>query len=147
AKPAIQFFDPNFQLPQIHETDLTFEQEFGWNTVLSISYLGSYGRQLPGFVDTNIAPSTQNLTYTVVGGGPYPGSPITTPVYTSRINPNFGAMTDIFSGVNSNYQALAVQFNRRMTKNLQFNANYTWSHALDYVQNEATFSDTNDLLD
>jgi hypothetical protein len=34
-----------------------------------------------------------------------------------------------------------------MTHHVQFNANYTWSHALDYVQNEATFTDTNDLLD
>jgi hypothetical protein len=56
-------------------------------------------------------------------------------------------MTDIFSGINSNYQALAVQLNHRLSHNVQFNANYTWAHALDYVQNEATFTDTNDMLD
>ena len=146
AAPAVQFFDPNFQLPQIHETDLTFQQDFGWDTVVSISYLGSYGRQLPGFVDTNIKPSTQNISY-LVNGGPLAGQTITTPLYSNRVNTSFGALTDIFSGINSNYQALAVQLNHRLSHNIQFNANYTWAHAIDYVQNEATFTDTNDLLD
>jgi len=63
-----------------------------------------------------------------------------------RPNPNFGSMTDIFSGVSSNYNALAVQINRRMSRHLQFMANYTWSHALDFGQNGSTFTDTNDLL-
>lgn len=156
AKPAVQFFDPHFQLPQIHETDLTFQQDLGWDTVMSISYLGSYGRELPGFVDSNISPAgTQciagtNLPSTIsysVNGGPLAGQTITTPLYACRPNGNFGAMTDIFSGINSNYQALAVQVSHRMTHNVQFGANYTWAHALDFVQNEATFSDTNDLLD
>ena len=156
AKPAVQFFDSNFQAPQIHETDLTFQQDLGWNTVMSLSYLGSYGRQLPGFVDANIAPAGTNcgftpappstITYTV-NGGPLAGQRITTPLYACRVNSNFGAMTDIFSGVNSNYQAFAAQVNHRLSRGIQFGANYTWSHALDYIQNEATFTNTNDLLD
>jgi hypothetical protein len=146
AKPAVQFFDSNFQAPQMHETDLTFQQDLGWNTVMSLSYLGTYGRQLPGFVDTNIGPAAANLTYTV-NGGPLAGRTISTPVYGSRVNSNFGAMTDIYSGINSNYQALAVQLNHRLSHNVQFGANYTWAHALDYGQNEATFTDTNDQLD
>src|SRR5947209_7422373 len=147
AKPNVQFFDGNFQAPQIHETDLTFQQDFGWNTVMSLSYLGSYGRQLPGFVDTNIQPSTQSLTYSVLGGGPIATPTVTVPLYTARANNSFGALTNIFSGLNSNYQALAVQLNHRLSHNVQFNANYTWSHALDYNQNEATFTDTNDQVD
>jgi hypothetical protein len=146
AKPAVQFFDSNFQAPQIHEADLTFQQDFGWNTVMSISYLGSFGRELPGFVDTNIAPATKSITYGV-NGGPFAGKTITMPLYTTRVNNSFGAMTDIFSGINSNYQALAVQLNHRLSHYVQFNANYTWAHALDFVQNEATFTDTNDVFD
>ena len=146
AKPAVQFFDPHFQAPQIHETDLTFQQDLGGNTVMSISYLGSYGRELPGFVDTNIAPATKTISY-AINGGPFGGQTITMPLYTSRVNNSFGAMTDIFSGINSNYQALALQLNHRMTRHIQFSANYTWAHALDFVQNEATFTDTNDVFD
>jgi hypothetical protein len=145
ARPNILFFDSNFQNPQIHQLDLTLEQDLGWGTVLSVSYLGSLGRELPNFADINIAPSTGTLTYQVIGGGPLKG-PYTTPVFGTRPNASFGAMTDIFSGVNSNYQALAVQVNHRMSHNIQFGTNYTWSHSIDFGQNESTFSDTNDLL-
>jgi hypothetical protein len=33
-----------------------------------------------------------------------------------------------------------------MSHNIQFSANYTWAHALDYGTNGSTFIDTNDLL-
>jgi len=35
-------------------------------------------------------------------------------------------MSEVFSGVSSNYNALALQLNRRMTNHLQFMASYTW---------------------
>ena len=128
--------------------DLTVERDLGWGTVLSVSYLGSLGRELPNFVDTNIAGSTKNITYTVLNGGPLAkqGPTYTTALFTSRLTSAFGAETAIFSGANSNYQALSVQLNHRMSHNIQFGANYTWSHALDFGQNESTFSDTNDLF-
>jgi hypothetical protein len=40
-------------------------------------------------------------------------------------------MDDIF-GVSSNYNALVIRASHRLSQSLQFNANYTWSHALDY---------------
>ncbi len=143
----IVFFDPNFQAPQIHETDLTLERQLGSNTVLSVSYLGSFGRELPDFVDTNLNPSSSTITYTVIPGGPLKSATYATPLFASRPNTGFGAMTKIFSGVNSKYNAMTIQLNRRMSRSLQFNANYTWSHSLDFGQNESTFTDTNDLLE
>jgi len=162
---GIVFFDKNFQLPQVHETDLTVEREIAHNTMLSVSYLGSFGRSLPDFVDINTGASPVNITYTVPAGGPLPAGTYTTPLFatistvtktpggatvssnsTTRPNGNFAAMSEIFSGITSNYNALAIQLNRRMTKHLQFAANYTWSHSLDFGQNASTFSDTNDLL-
>ena len=159
VKPNIAFFDHNFQLPEIHEFDLTFQQDLGWQSVLSVSYLGALGRDLPDFVDGNIAPSTTNFTYTVCGArntpsacgspgaGPIQSPTITIPIFTTRLNSSFGSMTDIFSGPTSNYNALAVQFNRRMTNHLEFGSNVTWSHALDFGVNNSTFTNTNSLLD
>jgi hypothetical protein len=162
---GIVFFDKNFHLPQVHETDLTVEREIAHNTMLSVSYLGSFGRHLPDFVDINTGAALTNITYSVPAGGPLPAGTYTTQLFatsstvtktpggavvssssTTRPNPNFGAMSDIFSAINSNYNALAVQLNRRMTKHLQFAGSYTWSHSLDFGQNASTFSDTNDLL-
>jgi hypothetical protein len=154
-KPAIVYFGTGhdlqnrtgFEAPMIHEMDVTLERDLGWNTMLSISYLGSLGKDLPDFVDTNLATST-SLTYTVVGSaGPLPfGTTYTTPLYNSRPNANYGAMTRIFSGISSNYNAVAVQLNRRMTKHLQFQFNYTHSKALDYGQNATTFTSVNALF-
>jgi len=160
----IVFFDPHFQLPQIHETDLTVEREIFSNTVVSVSYMGSFGRSLPDFVDINAGAPLQNISYKVTGG-PLGGATYTTPFYGTittvvkdpsgntisntcqcRPNANLGAMSEIFSGISSNYNALAIQLNRRMTKHLQFMGSYTWSHSLDFGQNASTFSDTNDLL-
>lgn len=145
---AITFFDPHFQAPAVYQTDLTIERELPWKAAISVSYLGSFGRDLPDFVDTNIDPtSAVPLTYTVNGGGPLAGTTYSTIKYTKRRNAAFGAMTDIFSGISSNYSALAVRVNKRFAQNFQINYNYTWSHSLDFGQNSSTFSDTNDLLD
>ena len=151
TKPAVFYFDHNFQLPQIGQLDLSLEREIGWNTVVSVSYLGSFGRHLPSFIDVNLNPPTSNITYTVTdanGEGPIAaGTQITMPVYTgNRPNTNYGGVTDIFSGVNSNYNALILQLNHRMSRHVQFMTSLTWSHALDYAQNEQTFTDTNDFL-
>jgi hypothetical protein len=145
---GVVYFDSHFQLPQIQQTDLTIQREVGWNTVVSVSYLGSFGRSLPDFVDTNISQANAGtVTYTVATGGPITAATYTTALFKGpRPNPNLGATTDIFSGISSNYNAFVAQVNHRMSHHIQFSANYTWSHALDYGQNASTFNDTNDLL-
>jgi len=148
VKPSATYFDSNFQLPQINQVDLSLQHELGWNTVVSLSYLGSFGRHLPSFLDTNLAAPTANITYKIIDAnheGPLSGT-LTLPVYTSRLNANYGAVTDIFSGVNSNYNALIFQLEHRMSRYVQFASNVTWARALDYAQNQQTFTDVNDFL-
>lgn len=161
------FLDPHFQDPEIHQFDLTLERDMGWGTVVSASYLGSFGRELPDFADLNICTglnisgsNTQTtgciaptpITYQVLGGGPLGSGTYTTSLFRpftttqARPNANFGSLTDIFSGINSRYNALAIQVNHRMNHHIQFNASYTYSRAVDYGQNAQTFSATNSLL-
>jgi hypothetical protein len=156
--PNVAFFDNHFQLPQIHELDLSFQQDLGWNSVLSLSYLGALGRQLPDFADININPSAANVNYVVCGArgsagacgspgsGPIQSPTLSVPLFTSRPNSKFGIMTDIFSGPTSNYHALAVELNHRMTRHIEFGTNFTWSHAIDFGVNNQTFSSSNALL-
>jgi hypothetical protein len=141
---SVTFFDKHFQNPQIHQVDHSLEQDLGWNTVMTVSYLGAYGRELPYSADTNLAPSTKSITYNVVdptSAGPVKSPTVTVPLYTTRIqttcpasNPSCptGAINGFFSEATSNYNALVVQFNRRMSKHVQFGTNFTWSHAIDY---------------
>ena len=160
--PSAVFFDKNFQNPYVYQGDLTLQQDMGWNTFFSVSWLGSMGRELPQFVDVNLPAPTGTITYTVVdssGKGPLPvGTQYTTKFFakstqpttvclSQRPNCNYGALTDVVSNINTSYNALAAQLIHRMSNNLSFQLNYTWSHALNFGENNSTFTDTNDALD
>lgn len=150
AKPSLDYFDPNFRSPEIQEMNLSIQRDIGWGTTVSVTAMSSLGRHLPDFIDTNIAPSTKTVSYTIVdstGLGPLnPGSAYTTALYSARSNANFGAETDITSNINSQYTAAVVDVQHRFNHYVQFDANYTWAHALDFGQNATTFTDTNDVL-
>jgi outer membrane receptor protein involved in Fe transport len=140
AKAAIQFFDRDFQNPLIQETELSLDRQIGWNTALSVSYLLSRGQELPAFLDTNLAPPTSTITYTA-NGGPFSGKSFTVPIFVgARLNSAFNAVTDIASVIRSNYNALVVAVNHRAGAGLLFQANYTWSHAIDNGQTSQTFT-------
>jgi hypothetical protein len=47
-------------------------------------------------------------------------------------NPNFGTLLFYRNGLTSDYNALQLQFQRRLSQGLQVLASYTWSHCLDY---------------
>ncbi len=142
------YLDPNFKIPEIHQADLSIEQLINKNDVFNLSWLGSWGRRLPDFVDTNL-PTPTPVTLTVAGPGPLAvGSTVTANAYLNhRPNSNFSSITDIFSGVTSNYEALVAEFKHRMSNHVSFNANYTWSHALDFGENNTTGASATALLD
>jgi outer membrane receptor protein involved in Fe transport len=143
VRPAVQYFASNFQLPLIHQTDLVFEREIAHNTVVSVSYLGSFGKHLPNFVDTNLPAAATTVPLTVVGG-PFDGQVFNSPIFVgTRPNANFNAVTEIRSDVFSKYHALVLQANRRLTNGLQFQTSYTLSRASDNGQSSVTFTSNN----
>lgn len=167
SAPAIQYFDKNFQSPMAHEFDLAVQQDIGKANVLSVSYVGSLGRELPNFLNLNLNPNaTYQATLNVIpatGGttcGPLQCGQLTTKVYASAqqttaggatvsalINPNFGATTKVVSNINSSYNALTFEIQNRTYKRVTFDANYTWAHALDFNQNQSTNPTTNSWFD
>jgi hypothetical protein len=143
VNPDVQFFSPKFQLPQIHQWDFIFEREIARNTVVSASYLGSFGNSLPNFVDTNLNPPTGSGTFTMVGG-PFDGQKWTIPLFLGARPVNgYGRLTEIRSDVFSKYHALVLQANRRLTDGLQFQMNYTLSRSYDNGQSSQTFTTNN----
>jgi len=158
-------FAPKTRLPMVHEFDLEVEREIGTNTVVSATYIGSLGRRLPRFVDTNLAPPTQTNTFAIgccTGSGTSPfvnqaliGQSVTVQSFavptfsspsTGRPNTALGALTDISYSVTSNYNALVIGYNRRLYQHFQIQAAYTWSHANDFGQQSQTFTATNNVL-
>ena len=140
---AVQFFDDDFQLPQIHQWDFILEREIARNTVVSAAYLGSFGNSLPNFVDTNL-PLARRLVDLNIVGGPFSGQTYLTPLFAGpRPDTRFAQLTEIRSDVVSKYHALVLQANRRLTRGLQFQTNYTLSRASDTGQSSQTFTTNN----
>jgi carboxypeptidase family protein/TonB-dependent receptor-like protein len=143
--PAIVVFSDHMASPQIHQADVVFERQILPNTVVSASFLMSLGRRLPTFVDRNLpTPVSRTLAFI---GGPIGGQNLVVPFFTgARPDTRFGAITEITSSIKTEYEALVLQANRRLSKGLQFQVNYTRSRTTDTGQNSATFTFTNGPL-
>lgn len=99
--------DPNLKLPRSYQWNLAWEQSLGGSQSLSVTYLGALGRDLL---------RTTNL-----------------------FNPNpslqFVSVTD--NSATSDYHALQVKLQRRLTHGLQGLASYTFAHSIDSASNDA----------
>jgi len=164
-KPSSYFLAKNLQNPMVHEYDLIVQQQMGRGTVFSVSYLGAMGRELPNFLDLNLDPTT--VTPTTITLQPYSASlpslgpavklntTFVVPTYTKYGNQAlFGSVatayqsiTEVTSNINSSYNAAVFEIQNRSIRNLQFDFNYTWSHALDFNQNATTTITGNNWYD
>ena len=111
--------NPNFKSALIQQFNLQVEQQFGAN-VFTIGYVGNIGQHLPETInDINVPkPFDPDLN---PGGSARP---------LSGILGNLSNVSWLQSEGISNYNALQTSFQRRFTKGLAFDANYTWAKAL-----------------
>ena len=99
----ITAFNPQLKLPYTLEWNLAVEQELGEKQSLSITYVGASGRRLL---------QTTNLV-----------SPSTNPAIQEAV------FVDNTSA--SNYNALQLEFKRRLSQGLQALASYSFGHSID----------------
>jgi Carboxypeptidase regulatory-like domain/TonB dependent receptor len=121
---------PNFKNALIQQFNLQVEQQFGAN-VLTIGYVGNIGQHLPETIN-NI---NQPLPYNPFA----PDGSATNPVNGVRPLTVVDNLTNL-SGVSylqsegiSNYNSLQTSFQRRFTKGLAMDVNYTWEKALNDI--------------
>jgi hypothetical protein len=146
VRPDVVVFGADTQNPTVHEYDVVFEQKIATNTMVSVSYVGSKGRNLPLFIDKNLPAASGTVTY-AASGGPFDGQSLTMPLFTGvRPDPNFSRITTISNVVESTYNGLVLQLNRRLTGGLQFQASYTEARATDNGQSSQTFTSSNNVL-
>jgi Carboxypeptidase regulatory-like domain len=105
---TILIANPHLELPRTYEWNGALEQSFGSNQSVSLTYIGALGRDL--LRDTNLLPS----------------------------NPNFAFVGVIDNSATSDYQALQLKYERRLSQGLQALASYTWSHSIDIASTDAT---------
>jgi hypothetical protein len=93
--------DPHLKLPYTLEWNVAVEQAFGPGQTISASYVGAAGRRLLQTADV--------------------------------FSPNaaFAEVQIITNEATSDYDALQLQFQRRLSHGLQGLASYTWSHSID----------------
>jgi hypothetical protein len=139
---AVNYFRDGFQNPMIHQGDFVVEREIARNTVVSASYLFSFGKNLVTFVDTNLNPTTRPAKINIVDG-PFAGNQWSYAYFLGpRPNTAFGNILEIRDSVSTKYHALVLQANRRLTDGFQFQSSYTLSRAQDNggAQTSATFT-------
>lgn len=103
-------FNPHLELPYTWQWNVALEQSLGTNQVISASYVGAAGRRL-----------LQRQS-----------------VFSSS-NPNFGTISLVDNTTVSDYDALQVQFKRRLSKGLEGMASYSYSHSIDTSSGIAFF--------
>ena len=105
--------DPHLKLPRTYQWNVALEQSVGNNQSISATYIGSIGRELLRV--TNLF----------------------------NVNPNFEfvALTD--NSATSDYNALQVKFQRRLSRGLQALASYSWSHSIDIASTDAIATNVN----
>ena len=114
--------DPKLKTSMIQQFNLQVEHQFGPN-VLTVGYVGNVGQHLPElFNDINVPTPAQVLATKSTGyNAPRP---------LNTTLPNVGQIKWLASEGVSNYNGLQASLQRRFSKGLAFDANYTWAHAL-----------------
>src|SRR5207253_4878262 len=107
--------DVNYRDPSVQQWNLTLERDLGFITGLRLSYDGSHGSNL-GYSE-NLAQIPRN---TIGFAAAKSLSPF----------PQFSRIGQETTGARSNYHALTVAANKRMSRGLQFAANYVFARNL-----------------
>ena len=122
--PAFNFFNPGaVQIPRYNEWDLEIQQVIGWHTTLSAKYVGNHGEHEE---ITNPALNAFSATGTPFG-----------PLPTNQPDPRFGVVAQTQNVGNSNYNGITLTAAHTMNGGFQFQASYTYSHALDEISNSS----------
>jgi hypothetical protein len=142
---APQGIQTNAKTPAVEEWNLAIEQQLSHNTALRLAYVGSFATHQLLSIDSNSIPaqicsnaagcsaggvataaSLSAIPHTVPQGAEYiPGPGATRP--NRSLSGGFFWLTE----GNSSYNAMQIDVTHRLSKGLQFRANYTWSKNLD----------------
>jgi hypothetical protein len=104
-------FPKNFRLAIVQSWNLSIEQQFTDTLALHIAYVGSQTYHLATPIELN------------------PGS-LANPNDTRSMT-NFGSIIQVQIGGTASYNSLQVGLEKRLSRNIQFQSNLTWSHSFD----------------
>jgi hypothetical protein len=109
---------PNLRNPEIRMVNVGIEHEFSKTLKGGLAYIGQFGFGLFGERDLNAPPILPDPAH----AGFF--------FFGVRPNPQFTAIRTNENSRTSHYNGLVVSAEKSMSNHVQFNASYTWSHAL-----------------
>jgi len=127
----IAYIPRNFKAPYVQSWFFSVQRELLPDTVLDVSYVGNHAVGIPVIADYNQA------------------FPQATPTGTASINSRrpisgFGAITWFNPAGFSNYNALQVRLEKRLSRGLSFSNSFVWSKAIDNSAQSLDTSGGND---
>jgi hypothetical protein len=133
---------PNLKMPTLISWTLGIEQQITANTTFTLRYVGSHGYHeivgldantpVPTICPASPCPATYPGTFPAgLAGTPVPAGSYYIPAGRPKANPTLANTWTWFSLVDSLYNALELDFNRRFSNGLALRGVYTWSKALD----------------
>jgi len=114
--------------PYFMEWSLGLEHELGSSASIHAQYVGTRAVNQP--YETQVNGYLRYLSTTTSCEGCFAPFP-----YNEPADPRFGAVTQLSTGANSNYDGLQLTALKRMGHGLMGQVNYTWSRCMDTVSN------------
>ena len=141
-----QFIDYNVKSPYMLQYNASVEQQLPWNMGLSVAFVGNHGVHLFTITDSNPVLPTSTGPCGNPGSlcvnGVVPFWDTGSPKYVN-VNPNMPSTIFLTTGAESQYRALQVLLNKRVSSGLELAASYTRSQTMDDTQGQANVSDCN----
>ncbi|MGH9853385.1 MAG: TonB-dependent receptor, partial [Blastocatellia bacterium] len=141
ATPDIYIFDKNYQQPYTQQGSLGFEYGLAKDVSVGASYLYVKGTNLTRTRDLNLpAPVATTIR---IQGGPDDGKTVTFLRHPGAAAPTrpvagFGRISQFEATADSTYNALALTFKKRLSRNFLVDASYVWSKVLDNVPDQTS---------
>jgi len=133
AVPSGRHMDQNLKAPYTQQLNLGIQYGLGKSMVLELNGTYTGGRALIGLFDVNTfdgrvaCSSTRTVCTAAFNAGEIPKATFT----SRRINTTLSSDNLRTNAFGSSYYGMQVSLTKRMSNGLQFNSNYTYSHALD----------------
>jgi hypothetical protein len=115
-------FTPNYTDGRTYSWNLSVEHLFGSNWLAKAAYVGSE-------TDHQSIAADENYGQFFGAGNPANGT---------RLNQNFGQVLIVGSPGTANYQSAQFTLDKKFANGLQFDANYTFSHTIDWYSTSTT---------
>lgn len=144
--------DQEGYVPSVQSFSLGVQQDIGWNTVLSTSYVGTLSRHQQELLNMNFSPYGELFTKAAQDPSKFPGGvvpdeePNLAPVYKNaglKFSGTYALAQDFLKrypgyttvglrtfGGSSNYHSLQTTLSKRLGNSINLGMAYTWSKAM-----------------